>query len=271
MRSMRRVVLAFSLVQILCKVYKATEDKEVEMHQVHGDDLGRIRNKRFCEICQVEVPYSDIRTGLVLPDRLVALTEDDLASLPLESSKELKVEQFVDAGEIDPMLHNGKHYFLGPDVGGEKGYVLMVEAMEKTGRVAIAKAALSQRERIAVIRPYKGVLVMDMLSWPEEIRDSEQVPFKFTPKPAEKEADLAEQLINQLYSPFDADKYHDLHAAALNALVERKQADPDAPAAALPEVSAKPQPSMADALSAALESLRAEQKPKPRTKRKASK
>src|SRR4051794_29865665 len=171
MRSIWKGAISFGLVTIPVKLYSATEERDVSFHQVHRDDGGRIRYKRVCQIDGEEVPYSDIAKGYELPSgEVVVLTDDAFADLPLTTSRTIDVLEFVPLEQVDP-IYFAKSYYIEPDAAGAKPYVLLREALEKSGRVALVKIALRQRESLATLRVREGVFVLEMMLWPDEIRE----------------------------------------------------------------------------------------------------
>ena len=152
MRSIWRVAVSFGLVSIAVKLYSATEDKDIRFHQVHATDGGRVKYKRVCSIDGEEVEYSDIAKGYELPDGdVVILTDEDFEDLPLSTRREIEVLQFVDQDEIDPIMFE-KTYYLEPDGPAARPYVLLRDALENAGQVAITKIAIRQRESLAASR-----------------------------------------------------------------------------------------------------------------------
>jgi DNA end-binding protein Ku len=146
MRSMWKGAVSFGLVMIPVKLYTATEQKDIAFRQVHREDGGRIRFKRFCTVDDQEVPYEDIAKGYELPDGdVVVLTEEDMAELPLATTKSIDVVQFCPTEQLDPILFN-KSYYLEPEAVGIRAYCLLRDALEQSGRIAVAQVALRQRE-----------------------------------------------------------------------------------------------------------------------------
>ena len=173
MRSIWRGAVSFGLVSIGVKLYSATEDKDIRFHQVHATDGGRVKYKRVCSVDGEEVEYSDIAKGYELPDgQVVILTDEDFEDLPLSTRREIEVLEFVDQDEIDPIMFE-KTYYLEPDGAAARPYVLLRDALENAGQVAITKIAIRQRESLAVLRVRDGVLVMHTMRWPDEIRRPE--------------------------------------------------------------------------------------------------
>jgi DNA end-binding protein Ku len=223
MRSIWRGAVSFGLVSIGVKLYTATEDRDVRFHQVHAADGGRVKYKRVCSIDGEEVEYADIAKGYELPDgQLVILTDDDLAELPLATRREIEVLQFVDRAEIDP-VHFEKTYYLEPDGPATRPYVLLRDALANTGRVAITKIALRQRESLAALRVRDGVLVLHTMRWPDEIRRPD---FGFLDEDVSvrpQELQMAEALIGSMTGEFDPGGFTDDYREAMTALLEAKQ------------------------------------------------
>ena len=137
---------------------------------MHATDGGRVKYKRVCSIDGEEVEYRDIAKGFELPDgQVVILTDEDFDELPLSTRREIEVLQFVDQDEIDP-IHFEKTYYLEPDGPAARPYVLLRDALENAGQVAITKIAIRQRESLAALRVRDGVLVLHTMRWPDEIR-----------------------------------------------------------------------------------------------------
>src|SRR5215831_8072351 len=153
--------ISFGLVMIPVRLYAATEQKDIAFRQVHRADGGRIRFRRFCSVCGEEVPYEDVVKGYELSTgEMVILDDEDLADLPLPSTKSIEVLHFAPAEQLDPILFNRSYY------------VLLRDALEQSGRIAIAQVALRQREYLATLRSRDGVLVLETLLWPDEVRDA---------------------------------------------------------------------------------------------------
>jgi DNA end-binding protein Ku len=206
------------------RVFSATDERGVSFRQVHAADGGRIRYRRVCELDGEEVPYSDIAKGYDLGGGdIVVLTDEDLEQLPLASSKSVDVMQFVDADEFDPVAIH-RSYYLQADQHGAKPYVLLRDALARAGKVAIVKVALRQRESLAAIRPHGDVLIMQMMLWPEEIRDPSALAPDSDVSVREQEIAMAESYIETMSGAFKPEDYTDEYAAALREVVEAKVA-----------------------------------------------
>jgi Ku protein len=223
MRSIWRGAVSFGLVSIGVKLYSATEDKDIRFHQVHAADGGRVKYKRVCSIDGEEVEYSDIAKGYELPDgQVVILTDEDFDELPLSTRREIEVLQFVDQDEIDPIQFE-KTYYLEPEGPAARPYVLLRDALENAGQVAITKIAIRQRESLAALRVRDGILVLHTMRWPDEIRrpDFGFLDEDISVRP--QELKMAEALIASMTGEFDPSEFTDDYREAMTALLEAKQ------------------------------------------------
>jgi DNA end-binding protein Ku len=223
MRSIWRGAVSFGLVSIGVKLYSATEDKDVRFHQVHAADGGRIKYKRVCSIDGEEVEYSDIAKGYELPDGdVVILTDEDFEDLPLSTRREIEVLQFVDQEQIDPIMFE-KTYYLEPDGPAARPYVLLRDALENAGQVAITKIAIRQRESLAALRIIDGVLVLHTMRWPDEIRRPDFAFLDEDISVRPQELKMAEALIASMTGDFDPNEFTDDYREAMTSLLEAKQ------------------------------------------------
>ena len=256
MRSMWKGGISFGLVMIPVRLYAATEQKDIAFRQVHRADGGRIRFRRFCSIDGNEVPYEDVVKGYELSTgEMVILDDEDLADLPLPTTKSIEVLHFAPAEQLDPILFN-RSYFVEPEAAGTRAYVLLRDALEQSGRIAIAQVALRQREALATLRSRDGVLVLETLLWPDEVRDAS---FPFLDQEVEvrpQELTMASSLIDSMTSDFDPDAHHDGYREALIEVVEAKVQGRELTQPATMEIAAGPSTSLADALRASLAAAR---------------
>ncbi|MFF1821445.1 Ku protein [Kribbella sp. NPDC058245] len=231
MQAIWKGAISFGMVTIPIKVFSATEEKDISFRQVHVADGGRIRYKRICSIDGEEVPYSDIGKGYEMPDgRMIVLEPDDFADLPLTSKKVIDVLEFVPADQVDP-LYLGKSYYLQADGGpGAKPYVLLRDALEGSELYALVKVALRSRESLGLLRTVDNILILQVMLWPDEIRDA---AFAAPPEDVEirsQEKAMASSYIDTLRGEFDPEQYHDEYRTALEQVVEAKAAGVPLPA-----------------------------------------
>jgi DNA end-binding protein Ku len=222
MQAIWKGTISFGMVTIPIKVYSATEEKDISFRQVHTEDGGRIRYKRFCEKDGQEVPYSDIGKGYELSDgRMMILTSEDFAQLPLPTAKSIDVLEFVPLEQVDPLFF-AKAYYLAADGVGAKPYVLLRDALTKTGQCALVKVAIRTRETLALLREKDGALVLQTMLWPEEVRESEFAVPGSDVTVKDQERAMAESYIATLEAEFDPTRYHSEYREALEELVEAK-------------------------------------------------
>ena len=227
MRSIWKGSLSFGLVNVPVKLYSATEDHDVPLHQVHDKDGGRIRYKRVCEIDGETVDYEHIQKAYVDGDQTVILTDEDFASLPVERSRDIDVVEFVPTEQIDPIMFE-KSYYLSPDSKSTKAYVLLMRTLEESDRTAIVKFALRQKTRLAALRVRDGVLMLQTLLWDDEVREARFPELDETPRISESELTMSKQLVESFASDFTPEKFTDEYQEQLRTLVEAKLEQGDA-------------------------------------------
>lgn len=222
MRAIWKGAVSFGLVNVPVRLYAATENHDVQFRQVHRTDGGRIKYQRVCSIDGELVSFDDIAKGYETEDGdMVILTDEDFADLPTKSSKEIAVEKFVPADQIDPMLLD-KCYYLEPDKAAAKPYVLLRDALESENRMALVTVSIRTRMTMAVLRVRDGVIVMQTMLWPDEIRSPDFAALGDDLEATEKELAMAHLLVEQLAGDYEPDDYEDDYAKALDALVKAK-------------------------------------------------
>ena len=227
MRSIWKGSLSFGLVNVPIKLYSATEDHDVPLHQVHDKDGGRIRYRRVCEIDGETVDYEHIAKAYVDGDQTVILTDEDFAALPVERSRDIDVVEFVPTSQIDPIMFD-KSYYLAPDSKSTKAYVLLMRTLEESDRTAIVKFALRQKTRLAALRVRDGVLTLQTLLWDDEVREARFPELDETPHITDAELKMSKQLVESFASDFSPEKFTDDYQEQLRTLVEAKLEQGDA-------------------------------------------
>src|SRR5207342_1455825 len=211
MRAIWKGAVSFGLVSVPVKLYSATESHDVSFRQVHAKDGGRIKYQRVCSIDGEEVEYADIAKGYETEDgEMVILTDDDMAALPSESSREIAVEKFVPSDQIDPMLFE-KSYYLEPEKTGAKPYALLRQALLDADRMAVVTVALRQRTTVAVLRVKDDVIVLQTMMWPDEVRTPDFSVETGDVKDAEVK--MANMLVETLAGDFEPSEFEDDYAA----------------------------------------------------------
>jgi len=214
-------VITFGIVSIPVKLYAATESKDVSFNQLHRECHSRIKQRRWCPVCEREVDNEEIVKGYqYAKDQYVVLTDDDFERLPVASKHTIQLAAFVEAKEIDPVFHE-KSYYLEPDEVGLKPFALLMRALKMKELTALANIAIRQKERLCALRSFNGTMMLDTLYYPDEIRIERhgQLPEEQVP---ERELQMALSLIDLLSDEFDPQKYHDNYREALMEVIEAK-------------------------------------------------
>jgi DNA end-binding protein Ku len=227
MRAVWKGAVTFGLVNVPVKLYSATEGHDVSLHQVHAEDGGRIRYQRVCEIDGEVVAYQDIDKAYDDGERTVIITDEDLKALPAERSREIEVVEFVPTEQIDPIMFE-KSYYLEPDSASSKAYVLLRKTLESTDKTAIVQMALRQKTRLAALRVYGDVLMVQTLLWSDEVRKAEFKGLDEDVKISAKELDLSKQLVESLVTDFEPEQYVDEYQEELRTLIKAKLEEGDA-------------------------------------------
>lgn len=220
MRSIWKGSLAFGLVNVPVKVYSATESHDIKFHQVHAKDGGRIKYQRVCSECGEVVPYQEIDKAYDSDDgERVVLTDEDFEKLPAAEKHEIPVLQFVPTEQIDPIMFE-KSYYLEPDSASPKAYGLLAATLEQSDRTALVHFTLRQRTRLAALRTRDGLLVLQTLLWPDEVRAAEFSSLDKIEQPKPKELAMAETLVESMSDDFDPTEFTDEYQVELRTLID---------------------------------------------------
>ncbi len=221
MRSIWRGAITFGLVNVPVKVYAATEDHDLPLHQVHDKDGGRIKYQRRCEVCGRIVDYEHIDKAYDDGDRTVILTEKDLSTLPEERSREIEVVEFVPSDQLDPIMFD-RSYFLEPDSSSPKSYALLRRTLEETDRTAIVHFALRQKTRLGALRVHGDVLMLQSLLWDDEVREAKFPRLGANIRVSAAELKMSEQLVDSYATDFSPEKFSDDYQDELRKLIDAK-------------------------------------------------
>ncbi|HZC31111.1 MAG TPA: Ku protein [Gaiellaceae bacterium] len=223
-RSIWRGVLSFGMVAIPIRMYLATEStSKVSFHLLCPEHKSRIKNKRWCPEGDHEVAWGDVVRGYEYEKgSYVVLDDDDLEKLPLRSSKAIDIAGFIEDKELAGPIYYQAAYYLEPEKAAAKPYRLLQKTLERTGRVAIAKFALRDRERLVSVRPLDGALLLNTLHWPDEIRSTDDLDLPGDVDVTAKEIQMAETLVDAMATAFDPDEFKDQYKEALEEIVQAK-------------------------------------------------
>ncbi|MFD5183896.1 Ku protein [Streptomyces sp. NPDC058372] len=222
MQSIWNGAISFGLVSIPVKLANATVNHAISFRQIHLEDGGRIRYRKVCEVEEKEVPSAEIGKGYEDADgSIVPITEEDLASLPLPTTRTIDIVAFVDSERIDPLQMGNAYYLMVNGAPAAKPYALLREALKRSQRVAIAKFALRGRERLGMLRVVDDVIAMHTLHWPDEIRSPQEAAPEADVTVRDAELDLADALMDTL-GDVDLDSLHDDYREAVEEMVAAK-------------------------------------------------
>ncbi|MGH2800566.1 MAG: Ku protein, partial [Thermoleophilaceae bacterium] len=217
--------ISFGLVNIPVKLFSAVSRKTVRFHQIDAESGGRVRQKRVGPDGE-EIAYEQIAKGYEIgPDRYVTISAEELEALEPQKTRTIDIEDFVDLEQIDPIFYDHP-YYLAPDTGASKAYKLLVDAMEDSGKVAVARVVLRSKEHLVAIRPRDGALAMETMLFADEVIAAESLEELAAAdgdvKTSDRELAMANQLIESLASDFDPGKYRDEYRERVLDLIERK-------------------------------------------------
>lgn len=216
--------ISFGLVNIPVKLYNAVKKKSIHFNQLRKSDGCRIRLKKVCPSDGAEVPAENIVKGYeVSPDQYVVVTSEELEAIQPKNARAIAIADFVKLDQIDPLFYDSC-YYLTPDKGAGKAYSLLLAAMQKTGKVAIARVVMRNKEYLTAIRPLGKTLALSTMHFADEVIAADQLDELPTdiPEPDKKELAMAEQLIESLSTDFEPAKYHDQYHAQVMAMLEKK-------------------------------------------------
>ena len=221
MRAIWTGSIAFGLVNVPVKLYSATENHDVRMHQVHDKDGGRIRYQRRCEECDEVVEYSDIERAYDDGDHRVIIHKEDFEALPSDDADDIEVLQFVPSDQIDSIMLE-KSYYLEPTSKTPKAYLLLRQTLEETDRTAIVKITLRTRTRLAILRICDKVLMIQTLRWADEIREADFKGINSRAKISDKELEMSKQLVESYSEDFTPEEFEDDYQVELRKMIDAK-------------------------------------------------
>jgi DNA end-binding protein Ku len=221
--------ISFGLVSIPVRLHTATQSHDVHFHLLHNRDGVRLQNVRWCPKDEKAVPWDEVVRGFeYAKGNYVPITEEDLDHLPVKTVHTVDISDFVKIEEVDPIFYD-KAYYLAPEETGAKAFVLLRQALEETGRAAVAKVAIRDKESLCLVRPYQDVLSLETMLYANEIRSTKDIAVDGVGL-SPKEIEMAVSLIENLSDRFDPQRYHDEYQAALKKLIDAKVAGAPLPA-----------------------------------------
>jgi DNA end-binding protein Ku len=222
-RSLGSGTISFGLVSIPVKLYPAASSQSISFHLLHAKCGNRIRQQRFCPVCNEVVERDGLVKGYEFAkDQYVKVSDEELEALEGEASKAIEISEFVPLSKVDPVYFE-KSYYLGPDKGGEKAYRLLSDAMTQAGKVALAKFVLRGRENLVLVRSAQNGLMLHTMYFADEVRNFDEISKGETAKISGAETNLALRLIDELSSEeFNPEQYEDEYRQRVLNLVNTK-------------------------------------------------
>ena len=255
MQTIWKGAVSFGLVSVPIKMYKSTLDNDISLRMLHREYKEPIHYSRTCSQCEQEVAWNDIVKGYEYEEgQFVSFEKEELEALAAESSREIRIIDFVDLADIDPIYFQ-KTYYLSPEETGKHAYKLLVKALESTKKIGVAHVTIRQKNTLAAVRVIDGVLALVTMYYFEEILDKSQVPnLPDNEKVDRRELDMAKMLIDQLTGNFEPEKYKDEYKERLLEAIEDKIEGKEVKAT--PEEKAPNVLDLMDALQASLKQLK---------------
>ncbi len=252
-RSSSKLTLRMGMVLCPVKLFTASDEKSVRFRTLHRECGKPVNMPAYCRTCEKQVGDGETVKGFeVAKEQFVQIEEAEMDALPLPTAKVIEIVEFIDGKTLDPRMPH-KSYFCAPEDVGKKPFALVLSAMEKTGLVAIAKVALSSRERLVALAPYRGLLLVQVLHWADEMKDAAEFKVEL-PALSDKEMGLGVALVEAMKGTGDLSAHKDGYREAVLALVQAKQEGKTVEA---PKPIEQPQEDLAAALMASIEARKA--------------
>ena len=222
MKSIWKGAISFGLIHIPVRLYSASRTRELKFKMLHKKDLGEIRYARICKVDGKEVPWEEIVKGYEYQEGdYVVLTEQDFESADPKKSKTVEIIDFTDEGAIDT-IYFSTPYYLEPQKGAEKAYVLLREALKRSKKVAVGHFVFKQHEHLGVIKPHGDLLVLNQLRYDSELIQPQGLNIPKKTETSKKEIDVALQLIDELTKPFRPEDYFDSYTEKVKEIIKKK-------------------------------------------------
>lgn len=251
--------ISFGLVNVPITLYSAEQRTDISLHLLDSRNAARVRYERINEVTGAEVPWDKVVKGFEYDGgNYVLLSDEELRTAAPELTKTIPIEQFVDLREIG-VLYFDKPYYLVPGKGGEKGYVLLREALAESGKVGLARVVIRSRGHLAALLPYGKALVLELLRFHQELRSLDEYAIPRGElkdyKISRKELELALQLVEGLSGRWEPERFHDEYREALMKHIEKRIAVGDTQGVGEPEAPVAEAPSTVNFMSMLKKSL----------------
>ena len=214
--------ISFGLVNIPIGLYPATRKEELRFRLLRKTDLSPVNYKRVAEKDGKEVPWDQIVKGYEYEKgKYIVLKEEDFQRVDLEATQTVDIQDFVDLDEIDPIFFY-RPYYLEPQKGGDKAYVLLRDSLERKKKVGIAKVVIKTRQYLAGVKPEDSALVLELMHFADELADTSELHLPKKVEVGKREMNMATALIDGMSSKWNPEKYKDDYREALMEVIEEK-------------------------------------------------
>jgi DNA end-binding protein Ku len=222
MRAIWKGAISFGLVNIPIALYSATRSEELKFRLLRAKDLSPVNYKRVAEADGKEVPWDQIVKGYEYEKgKFVVLKDDDFKRVDVEATQMVNITSFVKLEEVNPIFFH-KPYYMEPQKGGDKAYVLLREALRESGKIAIAKVVIKTRQHLAAVKPQEKGLVLELMHFANELIDVDEFKLPAKTDIGKKELQMAEALIDSMSDKWKPEEYVDEYREALENVIEEK-------------------------------------------------
>lgn len=240
MRAIWKGAISFGLVNIPIALFPASRSEELKFRLLRKKDLSPVNYKRVAEADGKEVQWSDIVKGYEYEKgKFVVINEEDFKRVDIEATQTVDIISFVELEEVNPIFFH-KPYYMEPQKGGDRAYVLLREALKSTGKIGIAKVVIKTRQHLAAVKPQEQGLMLELMHFADEIHDVEDFKLPHSAEIGKKELEMAKSLIATMTEEWKPENYADEYREALEKMIEEKVEHPDKEA---PKAAPKQKPS----------------------------
>lgn len=221
MRSIWTGSISFGLINIPVKLFSAVQESSLDLDMLDSKDHSNIKFLRVNESTGKEVAYENIVKGYKMDSGYVILEDEDFEAADAVKTKMIEIINFVNEQEIDSLYYE-QPYYLEPEESAMKAYALLRDALQISGKVGVTTFVLRNKEGLAILKPYKNVIVLNRIRFSQEIREPSELKLPPVSKTKTKEMDMANKLVEQLTEKFDIEKYKDTYTAKLLKIIKEK-------------------------------------------------
>ena len=222
MRAIWKGAISFGLVNIPIGLYPATRAEQLKFRLLRAGDLSPVNYKRVAEADGKEVPWDQIVKGYEYEKgKFIVLKDEDFARVDIEATQTVDIASFVKLEEVNPIFFH-KPYYMEPQKGGDKAYVLLREALAKSGKIAIAKVVIKTRQHLAAVKPQGKGLMLELMHFANELLDASEFKFPDVVEAGKKELQMAQALIDSMSDEWKPEEYVDEYRDALEKVIEEK-------------------------------------------------